>query len=144
MRGALVHGMGAGSHKYMVVWQLADALRREIYLLMKEGKAAKDLRFKSQGEDAASSTCRNLAEGFARFHPGEFAQYVRYAAGSNRELWDVIEDGVAREYWTEEQVATARNLQMRTAVAVGRLQRYLRSKQAKQNAARIRKLADEP
>jgi GAF domain-containing protein len=52
-------------------------------------------------------------------------------------VWDVVEDGVARRYWTPEQVETAQNLQVRTAIALGRLQRYLRSKRAKENADRI-------
>jgi four helix bundle protein len=129
--------VGARSHKDLIAWQLADKLRREIYSLMSDGRAAADLRFRSQGEDAASSTCRNLAEGFARFNPREFAQYARYSAASNCEVWDVIEDGVARRYWTPEQVETAQNLQVRTAIALGRLQRYLRSKRAKENADRI-------
>ncbi len=129
--------MGAKSHKELIAWQLADALRREIYSLISGGLAAADLRFRSQAEDAASSTCRNLAEGFARFNPREFAQYARYSASSNCEVGDLIEDGLARRFWTAEQAARAQDLQVRAGIAVGRLQRYLRSKRARQNAVRI-------
>ena len=129
--------MGVKSHKELSAWQLADELRREIYALTKAGPAGQDLRFRSQTEDAASSTCRNLSEGFARFTPGEFARYARYAAASNAELGDLLEDGVARNYWTTERVSRAQGLQERTKKAVGRLQRYLRSNRARRNAARI-------
>ena len=129
--------MGAKSHKELAAWQLADKLRHEVYALIRSGPAKTDLRFRSQAEDAASSTCRNLSEGFARFNPGEFAHYARYAEASNAEPGDLLEDGVAREYWTMERVSRAQRLQERTKKAVGRLQRYLRSAQARRNAAEI-------
>jgi four helix bundle protein len=134
--------MGARTHKELVAWQLADGLRREIYALMSQGRAATDRRFRSNGEDAAGSTCRNLAEGFGRFNPREFALYARYSAASNREVGDVIDDGVARRYWTPKEAEKAQNLQIRTGIALARLRQYLKSKAAKENAERIERTKD--
>ena len=129
--------MVAHSHTELVAWKLADELRREVYDLFSDGPPSRDFRLRSQAEDAASSICRNLSEGFYLFSPPQFAKFARYAAGSIGELASVIEDGVAKQHWTKERVNRAENLVKRTGTAVGRLQRYLRSPRARRNAARI-------
>ena len=121
----------------LIAWKLADELRRAVYDLFSTGRAANDARLRSQAEDAASSVCRNLSEGFYRFNPGDFARYARYSASSLGEVREVLADGVARRYWTEQGVARASNLVKRTGAAIGRLQRYLRSPEARRNAQRI-------
>jgi four helix bundle protein len=128
----------------LVAWQLADELRKEVYELFSNGRAAKDMRLRSEGEDAASSVCRNLAEGFHRFSPAEFARFARYSASSIGEVGAVLGDGVAKQHWTPEQVARAQSLVKRTRSAVGRLQRYLRSKRARKNAESILRRAEAP
>jgi four helix bundle protein len=132
------------SHEDLVAWQLADELCREIYGLMSEGSAAENLRFRSQGEEATSSTCRNLVEGYKRFNPGEFANYARYSAASNAEVGQIVEQGVVRGYWSEDRVAHARTLVKRTGGAIGGLQRYLRSSRARRNAESILRAHSEP
>jgi four helix bundle protein len=127
----------ASSHTDLDAWRLADELRREVLKLMSGSRAAANQRFRTQGEEAAGSTCRNLAEGYKRFNPGEFATFARYAAASNAEVGDLLLDGLQRGYWTEERIADALRLVRRTGGAIGSLQRYLRSPQARRNAARI-------
>jgi len=133
-----------GSHEDLIAWQLADELCREIFTLMSEGAAARNLRFRSQGQEAASSTCRNLAEGYKRFNPGEFANYARYSAASSAEVGEVLEHGVVRQYWSEERFARAGALVKRAGGAIGGLQRYLRSPRARRNAEAILRAHTEP
>jgi hypothetical protein len=75
--------------------------------------------------------------GFVKFNPAEFGRYLRDSAGSLAEVSVVIDDGIAKRYWPKERVSTAEKLIVRAGAAIGRLQRYLRSKQARRNAARI-------
>jgi four helix bundle protein len=57
--------------------------------------------------DAASGIEACIAEGFARFVPGEFAQFLRYALGSLKEAETRLTDGVHRSYFTAERCQLA-------------------------------------
>ena len=46
------------------------------------GAASRDFRFRDQVRDSAASAGRNIAEGFGRFSPGDFARFLRYARAS--------------------------------------------------------------
>jgi four helix bundle protein len=59
------------------------------------------LEFKDQLRDAASGVPANIAEGFGRNNPAEFAQFIRYALASLREAETRLKDGIARGYWKE-------------------------------------------
>ena len=129
--------MSVSDYRDLLAWQLANELRDVVLQLTSQGRAAGDEKFRRQTEDAVSSICRNLPEGFSRFEPGEFASFVRYSQGSLAELGEQLTDGVARKYWTDEQVEPARLLCRRTAGALGGLRRYLKSERARRNAKRI-------
>jgi len=58
----------------IVAWQLADQLRKEVIAASARGSLAKDYKFCAQIRDAANSGSSNIAEGFKRFNPREFAQ----------------------------------------------------------------------
>jgi four helix bundle protein len=124
-------------YQNLLAWKLASELRDVVLELTSHGRAAKDLKFRTQTEDAVSSVCRNLPEGFSRFKPGEFATFVRYSQASLAELGEQLNDGVARKYWTDDQVEPARRLTRRTGGALGALRRYLTSEQARRNAKGI-------
>lgn len=77
--------------------------------------------------DAASSIARNIAEGFGRYKHREFAQFLTISRGSAFELLDHLHDGIARSYWTAEDVRELEGLCNRTIAAIGSFIRYLRS-----------------
>jgi four helix bundle protein len=129
--------MSAHCHEDLAAWRLADQLRRKIYDLFARGPASRNRRLREQAEDAASSACRNLAEGFTLFNPPDFARFARYSAASVAEVGETIQDGLARKYWSAEEVVDAQRLVKRTLTATGRLQRYLRSTRARENAKTI-------
>ena len=72
----------------LVAWQLADALRLEVIQFTSEGPAARDFRFRDDIRASAGSAPTNISEGFGRFRPRPFAQFLEYAKGSIEETQD--------------------------------------------------------
>jgi four helix bundle protein len=72
------------AHRYqdLVCWQLADELEQLVFELTATGPAAKDFKFRDQIRDSSCSATRNMAEGFGRFLPAQFANFLRIARGS--------------------------------------------------------------
>jgi four helix bundle protein len=117
------------------VWQLANELRLHVLVLVRREVVQRDFRFTSQIQDCAGSLCRNIAEGYGRVRPREFAQFLFIARGSLFELRDQLSDGVLRGYWREGELHEARVLSRRTTGALNGFIRYLRSTKAEQAAA---------
>jgi four helix bundle protein len=63
-------------------WTLANELKLGVYDLLRNSAAARDFEFRDQIRNAAASAPRNIAEGFGRFLPRDFSQYLRIANGS--------------------------------------------------------------
>jgi len=70
----------------IVAWQLARALCREIYVVTERQPFARDFALRDQIRRAAISVPSNIAEGFERFRPTEFHQFLSIAKGSVGEL----------------------------------------------------------
>src|SRR3954469_4827740 len=93
----------AKDHTELICWQSADQLRDMIITNTAEGTtAAKDYRFTSNIRDAISSTCRNQAEGFAKFYRRPQKPYFKTARSSLAEVKDCIEDGRKRRHFSDE------------------------------------------
>ena len=69
----------------LIVWQLASRFERWAYAVSDRGPMLRDFKFKSNWCSAAASVPRNLAEGFAKFDPPEFARYVNIAKRRTRQ-----------------------------------------------------------
>src|SRR5262245_48184631 len=69
----------AGVNRYqdLVAWQLANELKKKIYVLVDSTSARDDHRFAEQIKDSAASAPRNLSEGFGCYRHPEFARYTR-------------------------------------------------------------------
>ena len=78
------------------IWQLGVELRRMILAITDRPPFKQDIRFYHQVRGAASSIPANIAEGFGRFSPREFARFVRYARGSAAELETHLQDAFER------------------------------------------------
>jgi four helix bundle protein len=115
----------------LITWQLADALRREVFAFTETGRAARDFKYRDQVRDASSSAARNTAEGFGRFRPSEFARFLEFAHGSLNEVQDGLLEGRDRRYLDE---ATFERLWILSKRALGvntRLMLYLKDCAAK-------------
>jgi four helix bundle protein len=73
----------------LLVWQLADDLRQQIYRLTRRPRFAADERLRKQTDDAIESACRNIAEGFAGSHK-QFRNYLLIARRSLNEIRDCL------------------------------------------------------
>ena len=80
--------MSVRDFRDLVAWQLADALRWEVVQFTSEGPASRDFRFRDDIRASAGSAPANIAEGFGRFRPRPFAQFVEYAEASLEETQD--------------------------------------------------------
>ena len=136
MTRAMAVRMAAKRYQDLVVWQSADAVRHEVYRLTNTASAAADSRFRDQVRSAASGIGANIVEGFRRFSPRDFARFLDYAYASAGETSHWLDDGVARRYWTEQDVAAARMQLRRLDAGLRALMRYLRSTQGSENGKR--------
>jgi four helix bundle protein len=127
MRRAIRRGMIARRYEDLDAWQLANELKEEVYALIKDGPASRDFEFRDQIRGSAASTTRNIAEGFGRFRPKEFAKFMEYATASVMETQVSLNDGVDRGYFTPQRVARALKLAQRTIQVSKRLIIYLKT-----------------
>ena len=144
----LVHGFGFKVHRWhgpclprrvggartfteLDAWKLANELKLGVYGLIREGDASRDFEFRNQIRNAAASAPRNIAEGFGRYVPRDFAQYLRIANGSLMETSNHLQDGVDRGYFRPEQVCELLTLARRASAATTSLTRYLQTGRAK-------------
>lgn len=111
----------------LIVYQLADELRREVIRLSESPPVHRDFRFRGQLLAAVGSVPANIAEGYARLRHAEFVRFIDYAMGSLRETEEWLRDGEARKIWSSEDLANARRLCRRLMPALLHLRRYLRS-----------------
>jgi four helix bundle protein len=110
----------------LFAWQLSSQLRDEI-LPITDRSVWKDSSFRDQIRDSVSSPPRNIAEGFGRFRPREFAYFVRVAAGSLQETRNHLYDARKRKYINDEEANRLLRLQARAGKATTKLLRYLES-----------------
>ena len=120
--------MGAKTLDELVAYQLARRFKLEIYALLRDSAlATADHRFKYQITDAASGVESNVGEGFYRFRPAEFAQFLRYALASLAESELRLRDGIDRGYYAEASTTVAFRYAKRCRCAMRALHKSLRS-----------------
>ena len=117
---------GVRSFMDLDAWKLANALKLGVYELLQRACVQRDREFHSQIRNAAASAPRNIAEGFGRFQPRDFSQYLRIANGSLQETSNHLRDGVDRGYFRPEEIVPLETLVRRASAATTALLRYLR------------------
>lgn len=118
---------GVRSHEDLICWRLADELRVTVYALVDDGSITRDFKLRDQLRDAASSAPRQMAEGFGRYYPKDFARLLRGANGELKELQDALRDGVERGHFTLQQIVPLIRLAKRSSKASTNLIAYLRT-----------------
>jgi four helix bundle protein len=116
---------GARHFTELIVWQLGDKHRVEVFALTKQPRVRADFKLRSQIDDAADSVCRNVAEGFGCETHREFARFVRIGRRSLNEVQDGFRSAVIKEYLTEADLTSVRRLQRRLYAAMAALLRHL-------------------
>jgi four helix bundle protein len=106
-------------------WKLSVELRDLVYRMTETG--LKDFKFRDQIRDSASGPPRNIAEGFGRFEPRDFANMMRIAKASLMETKNHLLHGRKENYFTQSDYEAALRLCKRALGATKGLHRYLRS-----------------
>ena len=116
---------GARHYKELVVWQLAEEIRRHIFALTRREPFARDFKHQRQTEDAIDSVCRNIAEGFSCDHV-EFARFLEISRRSLNEVLDCLHSAELKGYVSSEEAIVIRTLARREFPALSNLIAYLR------------------
>ena len=124
----------AKNYRQLAAWQLAFELREQVLKLTQSGPASRDRRFCEQLNDSSRSVASNIAEGFGRYDPGDFARFLSIARGSLDETENHLRDGVASNYFPAVLVGPVILKGARCRAAITSLQVYLRSAAAKKKA----------
>lgn len=74
---------------------------------------------------AGESACANIAEGFCRFYPKEFARFLRIARGSLAETAEHLRSAVLRGLIEQAEADAIVLLTLRARGACSRLIQYL-------------------
>jgi four helix bundle protein len=115
--------MGARNFRELDAWQLADHLSAKIDAVL----AASDLRghfkFCENLEDAADSVPSNIAEGFRRYNPREFARFLEYSLSSLGEISSKLEKMRRIRLGTPQDHEEISFLIARCTIATARLRR---------------------
>jgi four helix bundle protein len=122
---ALASAMGAHTYRELVAWQLADDLQRNIVAITAPPKVARDFKFCNQIRDASLSVSANIAEGFARVSPPDFARFLTIAKGSLAETQVHLRSGLDRGYFDQDTVVELLKLAARCDRVTSALRAYL-------------------
>ena len=115
----------ARDHSELDAWKLADEVRTHVYRLCGTPEFQNHLGLWHQLTDAADSACSNIAEGFARFYPKDFARFLRISRGSLAEIADRLKSAVLRGLVTQADADKVVKLTKRARGACAALIRYL-------------------
>jgi four helix bundle protein len=94
----------------LVCWQLSYELKCDVFAITATGDAARDFKYRDQVRDSTASAPRNIAEGFGRYTPKEFARFLGYARASLIETQNHLIDGFDRGYFDEPLYKRLSNL----------------------------------
>lgn len=94
--------MNAKHFRDLRAWQVAYAFKLRIYDLIEQGSISNDEKIHGQLREASASAPGQIAEGFGRFDPVDFARFVKMARASLMECQNHLQDAVDRKHITEQ------------------------------------------
>jgi four helix bundle protein len=109
----------------LATWQLCNELVEKLIAATEGGRVATDCRFCEQVNDAAADALSDIAEGFTRFNPAEFARFLDYALSSLEEVRTRVANGHKRKYLSDSTTSDLLSLTLRTETAARNLRAYL-------------------
>lgn len=122
--------MAARDFTDLITWQRADELERFAIEMLRHPVLERDSQFCDQTRVSANSATRNIAEGFGRFAPPQFANFLRIAIGSEMETRNQIIKAWQRGALTDPQKDVGLLLCRRAIAAAVQLRLYLDSPEA--------------
>jgi four helix bundle protein len=102
--------MSVRDFRDLVCWQLSYELKCEVFAFTATGPASRDFKYRDQIRDSSAAAPRDIAEGFGRFRPREFARFLEFARASLMETQSSLIDGRDRGYLTNKLHSRLANL----------------------------------
>jgi len=109
----------------LIAWQKSKRLSLLIYEESSRGDFSRDFALRDQVRRAAVSIMSNIAEGFERYSPKEFQQYLSIARGSAAEVRSQIHIAYALGYLSRERSSEIIDLCNEIGRVLGGLRRSL-------------------
>lgn len=126
--------MSARKYQDLRAWQHAERLRVEVFAVTATQPLLRDPRICDQLRRAAQSACANLAEGFGRYGPREFAHFVGIARSSLDEVQEHLRYCQLAALIPEADAARLAAIAGEGAATCTGLMRYLKTQTARDNA----------
>jgi four helix bundle protein len=117
--------MGAKRVEDLDVWQLCEEIRVLVTAAIATVPTPKDFKFCDQILSAAEDAVSDISEGFGRFRPREFAQFLGYAITSTAEVLQRTRFAHSRKYFDDDSAAKLVVLCVRADRALRGLRKYL-------------------
>jgi len=117
--------MRAKTHFELDTWRLCDKIRALVVAATAPPNVAQHRRFCDQICGAAEDAASDVAEGFARFKPREFAHFLDYAISSIREVHERTRHGHGRRFFSDNTAAEIIRYCVRAEKAARSLRSYL-------------------
>lgn len=130
--------MGVHSFHDLRVWQTARAFKLAVYRLSDSGTLARDFKLRDQLRESAASAVSQVAEGYGRFNPADFARFLGMAKASLMEAQNHLLNAVDRGHITDDTRTEHHKLAQSALRDVTSLLEYLQSPKAADNAKRAR------
>jgi four helix bundle protein len=121
---------GLRDHTEFDVWKICDELRMRVRSIVDRPVFRRYPKLREQLSEAAESPCPNIAEGFSRYLPRDFARFVRVAKGSLTEVIVHMGRALDRRLVLEEETREICRLAKRGRGAATRLILYLENADA--------------
>lgn len=119
--------VGVRDSRELYCWILADQLRRLVFQATMRSSFASHPWLRSQLQRSAASACSNIAEGFSRFNPKDFARFLTMSKGSLSEVLDHLDTAVGLGLMSADERASMASLARRSRAASTKLIRYLKT-----------------
>jgi four helix bundle protein len=125
MANAQSAGVGVRDYTELIIWQVARELADRLAVLTTGAALQREYKLVQQLRSSSNSVCANIAEGFGRFSPGEFARFLRIARGSAMEVQEHIRQLQAQQQISAVDAAELSLLCRRVLGGITPLIRYL-------------------
>jgi four helix bundle protein len=119
-------------------WQACNTYKQAVYRLCAEGPLSRDWDRRGQLEESVAGPPAQIAEGFGRFNPTEFARFTILARSSLMESRSHLRDAVDKQYISEATRLDVDVLAEEALREVTSLIEYLQSAEVLRNARRAR------
>jgi four helix bundle protein len=114
--------MVVSHYRDLIAWQLAEQFQVEVVRLVRSSpEASKNIRYRDQVINSATSVTANIVEGFLRYSPGDFRRFIDYSLASLGETESRLRDGILLCYFSDPDCAEAFKLARRCLTACIRL-----------------------